>query len=77
MFSIFAVTNSQKGFFETLNLNGTEVTMQIDTATDYSVTCKSVYERHFSNVPLKKSDVKLRTYTGDKFVCLWYLGVQS
>ena len=40
--------------------------MQIDTGADFSVMTKNVYDQHYSNVPLCKSNVNLKSYTGDK-----------
>ena len=39
--------------------------MQIDTAADHTIMCKSVYRRDFSHIPLRKSKIRLCTYTGD------------
>ena len=41
--------------------------MGIDTAADFSIMCKSIYDQKFSHFPLYPSAVKLKTYTGETF----------
>lgn len=83
VYSVMSINNfsSSKGYFETVSLKGTQCRMQIDTAADYTITCKSMYDREYSHIPLKQSNIKLCTYTGNSItVCgeiqgaLEYLG---
>ncbi|KAJ8032982.1 hypothetical protein HOLleu_23086 [Holothuria leucospilota] len=72
VYSVMSVNNpsSSKGYFETISLNGTQCRMQIDTAADYTIMCKSMYDREYSHLPLQQSKIKLCTYTGDSItVC--------
>ena len=62
--------SSNEGYFENVLLNGKPCKMQIDTAADHTIMCKSVYRRDFSHIPLRKSKIRLCTYTGDSLtVC--------
>jgi hypothetical protein len=47
-----------------LSLNGVVCDMEIDTAADFSIMSKSIYDQ-FSHFPLYPSAVKLKTYTGE------------
>lgn len=57
--------SSSKGYFETISLNGAHCRMQIDTGADYTIMCKSMYDREYSYLPLQQSKIKLCTYIGD------------
>jgi hypothetical protein len=39
--------------------------MEIDTAADFSIMSKSIYDQKFNHFPLYPSAVKLKTYTGE------------
>ena len=62
--------SSSEGYFKNVLLNGKHWKMQIDTAGDHTIMCKSVYSRDFGHILLRKSNTRLCTYTGDSLtVC--------
>ena len=56
---------SNEGYFENVLLNCKPSKMQIYSAADHTIMCKSMYRRDFSHIPLRKSNIRLCTYTGD------------
>ncbi|XP_046398198.1 uncharacterized protein LOC124165003 [Ischnura elegans] len=56
----------------TVNINGTELGMEIDTGSAISAVSEDCYKRHFLNSPLEYTDVKLRTYSSE---CIRPLGI--
>lgn len=45
-----------------LNVNNKDILFEIDTGAAVSVCSKELYERHFANLPLKKSTLILKSY---------------
>ena len=48
-----------------LKVNGKECSMELDTGMSVSIMSEEAWEEHFPRIPLEKSQVKLRTYTGE------------
>ena len=62
--------SSNEGYFDNVLLNCKPCKMQIDAAADHTIMCKSVYRRGFSHIPMRKSNIRLCTYTCDSLtVC--------
>ncbi len=68
IYSLYAVgsenTSSDRYNVE-LSINGVACGMEIDTAADFSIMSKSIYDQKFPQFPLYPSAVKLKTYTGE------------
>ena len=48
-----------------VTVNQLSLTMEVDTGAAFSVISRSTFEKLFSSVPLRKTDIKLKTYTGE------------
>lgn len=48
-----------------LEIQGIEMTMELDTGTSVSIISNRVYSESFSDISLQKSDTMLKTYTGE------------
>jgi len=66
IYTVMSLSKSpHEGYFEKVLLNGKPCKLQIDTAADHTIMCKYVYRRNFSHIPLRKSNIRLCTYTGN------------
>ncbi|CAB4021332.1 Transposon Ty3-I Gag-Pol poly [Paramuricea clavata] len=65
LYSVESENYSHKRYNVELSLNGVVCDMEIDTAADFSIMSKSMYDQKFSHFPLYPSAVKLKTYTGE------------
>ncbi|XP_070531592.1 uncharacterized protein [Ptychodera flava] len=54
----------EKGYTVEVCVNKVPCLMQIDTAADFSIMSKNVYNEKFRHVPLSPSRKELKTYTG-------------
>ena len=54
-----------KNYMVTVKIDSKPVVMHIDTAADFSIIGKDVFEHHFPTHKLQRSDVSLKTYTGE------------
>lgn len=59
-------TSSEKNnrFILKLNVNNFDITFEIDTGAAVSVCSKELYEQYFSNVPVNKSNIILKSHDG-------------
>ena len=69
-YSLFNVTHtSTKPLLVTVELNENSVDMEVDTVASVSLISKDTYDKLWPNLttapPLQKSDILLRTYTGE------------
>ena len=48
-----------------LKVNGKDCSMELDTGASVPIMSEEAWEKHFPRIPLEKSQVKLRTYTGE------------
>lgn len=46
-------------------LEGSLISMELDTGSAVSIVSESVYQKHLRHVPLEETTLKLRTYTGE------------
>lgn len=51
-------------------VNGTEIPMEVDTGAAVTVISKATKQRYFKNAPLRKSSLKLTTYSGESLLVL-------
>ena len=66
IFGLYATSSKgSKGYHVEVEINGENMDMQIDTAADYSIMSRDTYVKKFKSVPLQKTDIKLKTYTGE------------
>jgi hypothetical protein len=65
LYSVGSENYSRERYSVELSLNGVVCDMEIDTAADFSIMSKSIYDQKFSHFPLYPSAVKLKTYTGE------------
>ena len=47
-------------------INGTELAMELDTGAGVSVISQTDYEKHFQDLTLKDTDLKLKSYSGEQ-----------
>ena len=69
-YSLFNITHtSTKPLLVTVELNQAPVDMEVDTGASVSLISKDTYDKLWPNLttapPLQKSDILLRTYTGE------------
>ena len=73
IYSLYAVGTdapTHKSYTVEMYINGSLCELEVDTAADYSIMSKSMYMQKFSNLPLRSSQVRLKTYTGESLtVC--------
>ncbi|XP_033758152.1 uncharacterized protein K02A2.6-like [Pecten maximus] len=55
----------------TVSINGNKIPMELDTGSSVSLIPESMYKEQFTDVPLKKTPVRLKTYSGE---CITPLG---
>ena len=48
-----------------LKVNGEDCSMELDTGASVSIVSEEAWKKRFARVPLEKSQIKLRTYTGE------------
>ena len=48
-----------------VNVNGEDCSMELDTGAFVSIMSEEAWKKSFARVPLEKSQIKLRTYTGE------------
>ena len=66
IFGLYATSSKgSKGYHVEVEINGENMDMQIDTAADHSIMSIDTYVKKFKSVPLQKTDIKLKTYTGE------------
>ncbi|XP_014834021.1 PREDICTED: uncharacterized protein K02A2.6-like [Poecilia mexicana] len=56
----------RKIIWVTTTVSGVKLKMELDTGSALSVISETDYDRLFSHLPLKKTSVMLKTYTGEK-----------
>ena len=49
-----------------VHVMGKGVTFEIDTAAGLTVISEEIYNQQFSSIPLKKCEVKIKTYTDER-----------
>ena len=59
-------SSSKTAVYEDVIINGTQIHLQIDTGSPYSLISRSDYDKYFSQTPLMPPKVKLVTYTDGK-----------
>ena len=70
IYSIYAThcqiseSNKPRNYIVTVKIDNKPISMHIDTAADFSIMGKDIFESHFPSQQLLKSDVNLKTYTG-------------
>jgi len=67
VWSVFAVKNNKKAEEIKVNLqiHKCEVEMELDTGSAVSILPAHLYNKHLKDVPLKKSEILLKSYTDD------------
>ena len=64
------VTTNNKSKREAIHvtpcINGKQLTMELDTGAGVSVISQADYQKHFSNLSLKDTDLKLKSYSGEE-----------
>ena len=64
------VTTNNKSKREAIHLtpciNGKQITMELDTGAGVSVISQADYQKHFSDLSLKDTDLKLKSYSGEE-----------
>jgi hypothetical protein len=66
IYSLYATsTGAKTGYNVPIVVNGQTIEMQIDTAADYSIMSKDVYEKLFKDTKLVDTTVRLKTYSGE------------
>ena len=63
---LFRISSTTKdGIFVTMNIEGKDVSMQVDTGCGVSIVPYSVYKKFSDNVTLETCNTRLHTYTGE------------
>lgn len=68
IYSLYSVGTDNptcKRYTVEMSINGSMCELEVDTAADFSIMSKSIYNQKFSHMPLHPSRVKLKTYTGE------------
>ncbi|XP_064643572.1 uncharacterized protein K02A2.6-like [Lineus longissimus] len=65
IYNVYAVSSEKTGYFVTLDCNNTPCELQVDTAADFSIMCKTDFDTKFACTQLERSNIRLKTYTGD------------
>ena len=55
-------------FWVTVSINGRDIKMEVDTGAAISILPSHLFKKHFAQLPLLKTDVKLKTYSGAKMI---------
>ena len=66
VYKILSVHTNDKPVMRELCINGREMLLQEDSGSGYTLMNVTEFRKKFPDVPLEKSDVKLKTYTGHK-----------
>ena len=65
IFGLYATSSKgSKGYHVEVEINGENMDTQIGTAADYSIMSRDTYVKKFKSIPLQKTELKLKTYTG-------------
>ena len=67
IFGLYA-TNSDRvgrGYHVEVAVNDESISMELDTAADYSIMSSDTYAKKFKAFPLQNTDVQLKTYSGE------------
>lgn len=75
MFNIEVATQGNKPYFVSLQIDGKEVTCEIDTGSRISAISEDLYTRLFSCKSIKIDNLCLRSYTGSRIQALGYIEV--
>lgn len=62
---VLSVTDSDDEYWVTLLLESQAVRMQVDTGTRVSMVSEAVYKEKLQHLTLRKTKLKLQTYTGE------------
>ena len=65
MIAINKMEHDSNGIMVNLAINGTPMTMTLDTGASISVITQKSYKANLPNLKLHKSEVLLKTYTGE------------
>ena len=68
--------NSSKPFHVTVNIEGKQVEMEVDTGAGVSLVAESTYQKFWPSQKLQKSTVRLQTYTGERLTVKGELEVE-
>ena len=60
-----------------LEIQGNEMTMEVDTGASVSIISNIVYSENFSDISLQKSDTMLKTYNGEPIKVLGTFSLKS
>ena len=55
-------------FWVTVSINGRDIKMEVDTGAAIPILPSYLFKKHFAQLPLLKTDVKLKTYSGAKMI---------
>ena len=58
--------SKREAIHQTPCINGKQLTMELDTGAGVSVISQADYQKHFSNLRLKDTDLKLKSYSGEE-----------
>ena len=62
--SLYTLGTASHGIEIPVEVNGTDILMELDTGAGVSIISKETYNRHFKSTPLKPCNTRLHTYTG-------------
>ena len=66
LYSLDTNRSNSRGYSVDMVINGKPCKMVVDTAADYSIMTRSLYQEKFANIPLAASKVVLWTYTCER-----------
>ena len=66
MYHTTASRSERKPFTASVQVEGQDITMEIDTGSAVSIITERVYLEYFQHLQLQESSLQLRTYTGEE-----------
>ena len=63
-FSLYNLGSGKNGIEIPVQLNGTNLLMELDTGAGVSILSEETFNKHFIGIPLRPSSIRLHTFTG-------------
>ena len=62
----YKISDEKPKYQVDIQIGSKSIKMEIDTGSGVSIVSENIYENNFSDFPLKQTEIKLKSYSGQK-----------